>query len=361
LIKRVCFLITLLVLSGQVWANKSTKRGRTFHGRQAKQKLSAGDKDVRYELGSWQSKGYGGPVVDTDHFLIYLTFKSKLFYPRAALLAETLYEQLKHDFHGSPAIKIPVYIFNSREEWIRFTAAPQYASSDPLTLGEKQAERQSKRKTREKLRRIRGYASKRAVLYRRGGEKETFRVMAHEITHAYVTNCCSAALPSWLHEGLAGYYESHKWKQGKLALTPGRNELLQKQLRRVFRGSNRLIPLKTLISNSNYELLRNSPRQKSYHPQCWALFKFLKSRGFREKFSLDRLLRDIGSNRVSLPVFQKYSRSSRTESGRRTMPDIRSRARTKRDRRAGISRLDPDEIEKQYVKYMISLTGSKKR
>ena len=59
--------------------------------------------------------------------------------------------------------------------------------------------------------------------------EELKRVLTHELTHAMVQNIAPRGVPTWLHEGLAVYFEGNSgaWADQQLAASPARLSLQQ--------------------------------------------------------------------------------------------------------------------------------------
>jgi hypothetical protein len=59
--------------------------------------------------------------------------------------------------------------------------------------------------------------------------QELKRVLTHELTHAMVQNIAPRGVPTWLHEGLAVYFEGNSgaWADQQLAASPARLSLQQ--------------------------------------------------------------------------------------------------------------------------------------
>lgn len=106
-----------------------------------------------------------------------------------------------------------------------------------------------------------------------GEEKDTFGTIFHEYVHFLVNNNFGKGeVPPWFNEGLAEYYQTFEIEadsKAKLGLPQFNHlELLK---------DNKLIPLETLLSVTNYSLKQNGNHSRSiFYAQSWALIHYLQ-------------------------------------------------------------------------------------
>lgn len=114
----------------------------------------------------------------------------------------------------------------------------------------------------------------RSILYEIG-PRDTFVLLAHEGWHQFVQASFRESIPIWLDEGLATWFEGHRWN-GEVPLftsrdNPDRQIALAKAVR-----ANSLIPLDQLTNSTPQDwIARGGDWPLTYYAQVWALTRFL--------------------------------------------------------------------------------------
>lgn len=114
----------------------------------------------------------------------------------------------------------------------------------------------------------------RSILYEIGA-RDTFVLLAHEGWHQFAQASFKEPLPIWLDEGLATWFEGHRWNGTTPLFTPRDNpDRLGALLKAV--QSNSLIPLDQLTNSTPQDWIANGGDWAlTYYAQVWALTRFL--------------------------------------------------------------------------------------
>ncbi len=131
------------------------------------------------------------------------------------------------------------------------------------------------------------------------GDATKYGVIFHEYVHFIVnTNFGKSDVPPWFNEGLAEYYETFAIEADqkvKLGLPQPRHlELL---------NANKLIPLETLFSTTNRQLLQSGDHSRSiFYAESWALIHYLIQGGKAD--ALNKFLNSLVNKDPPQKAFQ---------------------------------------------------------
>ncbi len=236
------------------------------------------------ERDAWRFGRAEGEIIRTPNYKIHATIQDPqllLVLPNFLETARLLYrELLPTETNGRGQSNL--YLFNTRNEWDRFTRAFSPGRSDIYL-------------------RIRsgGYAeAKGTVIYRLPRRYYTMAVIAHECFHMYVFQHYDVRdVPPWLNEGLACYCEGHEWRGRRPVFTPGENLFRMNSVRRALaKGS--LLELEELLGTNAGKMVRYTPQRVStYYAQAWSLVTFLiHGETYSESFA--RLREELGTEQM---------------------------------------------------------------
>lgn len=249
--------------------------------------LSAGcatHEAITYDQERWTFAGAEGSQLTTDHYVIYTTVDDGYLVSTFPTFVEAAYREYAsvlppaHD----PNERMPVYMFATRGQFLRFTQERFPARA--VMLG-----------------RVRngGFSHDGVSVIQYVTHGTTFPLLSHEGFHQYVHHCIPNRLPAWLNEGLAVQFEGHRWRgDRRVRFDPEWNDIRRQSLQdRLF--SDRVIPLRVLLRTHAGEVLSNSPPGgiSGYYAQIGALVGFLRERDgpYAEEFSaLLQALREPG-------------------------------------------------------------------
>lgn len=114
----------------------------------------------------------------------------------------------------------------------------------------------------------------RSILYELG-PRDTFVLLAHEGWHQFSQRTLREPLPIWLDEGLATWFEGHRWVAEVPVFTPRENPERQGALARAARTSS-LISLEELVNTTpQHWIAKGGDWPLTYYAQAWALAHFL--------------------------------------------------------------------------------------
>lgn len=129
------------------------------------------------------------------------------------------------------------------------------------------------------------------VLTTEGSEVENLTTVFHEYTHFLVNNSLGrAAIPPWLNEGIAEYYELFAIEDDRRVTLGGVNDAHLRLL-----GQNGFIPFEAFLATDYYTLHKQTKESAQlFYAQSWALVHYLvqKDKAKFDKF-IEHLLRGI--------------------------------------------------------------------
>jgi hypothetical protein len=157
-----------------------------------------------------------------------------------------------------PALALDTYVVSDRSQWESIVTQLLGARSDVVASMNRG-----------------GFTLQgRSILYEIGSH-DTFVLLAHEGWHQFAQASFKEPLPIWLDEGLATWFEGHRWIANTPLFTPGDNPDRMTTLRNAARAGS-LIPLDQLVSTTPQDwIAKGGDWPLTYYAQVWALTRFL--------------------------------------------------------------------------------------
>jgi len=286
---------------------------------------------IQSQVTDWQFGRAQGQRLLTDHFAVYTTVQDALTLELLPVFMETAYRQY---IGTAPATdvserRLPVYLFNTRAEWERFT-------------------RSFIRDRARRYLQIRsgGYTRQDTCVAYYIRRELTLAVLAHEGFHQYVYRHFGPAVPAWLNEGLACYCENYVWKDDRPVFAPHANRFRINHLRRAL-VTGKLMPLAKILDADAGDVVMTTQREvQTYYAQVWSLVMFLQNgsdQGYAWGFA--RLMAELGT-----PALTATAQAQRAATGDREIGFGQAVFR------AYITE-NLDEFTTRYLAYVRELTG----
>ena len=205
----------------------------------------------------------GARDVSTKHYVIKTNIKGDLVDDLARRI-DAMYEEytrrMKEFSPPKDAPKLPVYLFNTHEEYQAFTEAPNMGG---LFVVQDEG------------------TSYLAAHLEPLGRDELRRTIQHEGFHQFAYATIDDKLPLWINEGIAEYFNDAIWN-GRTYLVgqvwPRRVRRLQHDIQK-----RQLVPFKeftTVTSEQWFEAIKKDPEKiTTYYNQAWAMVYFLGESG----------------------------------------------------------------------------------
>lgn len=255
---------------------------------------------VHVERAAWSpAAGIEGVELRTEHYRLRVTARDPLlrdYLPAFMETAQQAYQALIPPAQPRDE-PLDVYLFNTREEWRRFTLAfdPQRAPTY-LHLSAGAYMDQARATT---------------VAFDLGRDR-TLSMLAHEGLHQYLAARFPRTVAAWLNEGLATQWEAFELDGPYPRFTPRQNLFRRNNLRTALQSAEAWIPLKTLLNmNAGHAVRATGQATRSYYAQVWALVLFLRENaeprytpGFR------RLLAEAGTDRARQAIYDRVRTDS---------------------------------------------------
>jgi len=228
---------------------------------------------------TWTNKYGDGLVITTEHYEIYTTLLEPLMLSQVPGFMESAWRGYNSQLPKpiETTTRFTIYLLADREQWDDFTK----------TFAGRQAALFCKIKAGAY------YLNGACVVYNIGRER-TFSALGHEGWHQFNSRHFKFRLPSWLDEGIAMLFETHRYDQGLFYFEPGRNMRRLGALK-ITLMKNRMIPLKELITMNPGEVLATNQTEAitAFYGQSYALVRFLREEDYGKRLSsYHRLLLD---------------------------------------------------------------------
>jgi hypothetical protein len=189
-----------------------------------------------------------------------------------------------------------VFVMSSRPQWERLTLRMLGSAGVPVTTAIERG----------------GFTTGgRAFLFDIGAA-DTFSIAAHEGWHQFSQLTLRERLPMWLEEGLATFFEGHRWIGPDVVFLPWCNLERFDRLREAATprrpgGPTGLLGLRELMAASPQGLMSGATPGAglTYYAQVWALVHFLREgQGGRHRRGLEQLLADAARGTLSRALAQ---------------------------------------------------------
>jgi len=219
---------------------------------------------IPFTVETWDYRDEPGHVLESEHYRIHTTCRYRPFVNALPGFLETCWQAYAEVVPplSDPDRKLETYVFQQRWHWERFTE--EFAPARAVVY--------------KKIRRG-GYSQSGVTVSVYSSQRGTLSILAHEGLHQYLEVTRGPAVPAWLNEGLACYFEAFDVDTfNRPAFTPRRNTLRLPSLRdRMTRDD--LIPLKDILAtHAGLEIHKPTAQVGGYYAQVWSMVLFLSQR-----------------------------------------------------------------------------------
>lgn len=234
--------------------------------------------------GPWTFEEQAGEAIHTRSYSIYTTEKSPIITDRLPGFMEAAVDAYTSLITGlpRPTARMETFVMGSRPQWQRLTLYMMGERGKNLTWIERG-----------------GFAfGGRAFLFDIGAA-DTMSIASHEGWHQFTQRTFQEPLPVWLEEGIASYFEGHRWAGNDVTFMPWFNiERFDRLREAAARGQLlgfdevlRMTPDRLVTYPNEFAI--------TYYAQLWALVHFLvEGDGGRYRPGLQTLLADAASGRM---------------------------------------------------------------
>lgn len=236
---------------------------------------------------AWNEGGYVGQRLVSTNFELFTTLDDAEFVAALPGVLEAAHAAFAGAMPaGDETRQLTTYLFKSRSEWAEFVHARWPGRSDTVTrihLG--------------------GYTEGDTSAAFFSDRATALATLVHEAWHQYVS-ARSEGMPTWLHEGMACYFEAVQWEGDKPQFGGKRNTFRLNSLREAL-AEGRWRSLEELLDTQVAGLLStgDSCATHEYYAQVWALAVYLKhGDGGRHAGRLEQMLADIAAGRAASKV-----------------------------------------------------------
>jgi len=199
-------------------------------------------------------------MIRTPSYRLFTTIADDSLRDRLPVFVETVGQQFRTAITplSTPALALDTYVMSDRTQWERIVTQLLGSRSNLISS----------------MNRGGFTLNARSILYELG-PRDTLVLLAHEGWHQFAQASFKEPLPIWLDEGLATWFEGHRWSGVVPVFTPRDNPDRLDALTRAARA-NSLIPLDQLVSTTPQDWIsRGGDRVLTYYAQVWVLARFL--------------------------------------------------------------------------------------
>lgn len=199
-------------------------------------------------------------MIRTPSYRLFTTIADESVRARLPVFIEAAGEQYRGAITplSPPALALDTYVMSDRDQWESIVTQLLGARSDVVASMNRG-----------------GFTLQgRSILYEIGSH-DTFVLLAHEGWHQFAQASFKEPLPIWLDEGLATWFEGHRWNGTTPQFSPRDNPDRMTALRNAARAGT-LIRLDQLVSTTPQDwIAKGGDRALTYYAQVWALTRFL--------------------------------------------------------------------------------------
>ncbi|MBN2182378.1 MAG: hypothetical protein JW715_10725 [Sedimentisphaerales bacterium] len=266
----------------------------------------------------WEN-GYGpGLKLTTAHYEIRTTLLNRRLLCKIPRFVETAYRAYNSQLPQSieTTVRFPIYLFAERLQWEHFTCS--FAGEHAQIFCKIKAG---------------AYCHNDACVAYDIGDERTFLAIGHEGWHQFNGRVFKYRLPSWLDEGVAMLFETHRADDETIYFVPTENNYRLSSLKKTL-AKNKIIPLRELTAINPGQVIATDETEDvmAFYSQSYALVRFLREAdsgrrlrvyhqlladGLLGKWPLDDVSREIAIDRniprtilwnhiVGTLLFQKY-------------------------------------------------------
>lgn len=287
----------------------------------------------------WRNDFGKGYLITTKHYEIYTTLNEPLMLRQVPAFMEASHRAYQNMVPGniSTSSKFKVYLFATREQWEAFTRNFTGIHADVYM----------------KIQRGAYYLNGSCVAYNIGRTR-TFAVLGHESWHQFNSRHFKYRLPSWLDEGIAMYFETGKYNDGRFEFNPTENLNRLGSLKYAMM-QNKLIGLEQLIMLNPGEVLMHGSGDAtlSFYAQAYALVRFLRESNHAKRYyQFNSMLGDGLSGRWPL------TKEAANLSANRNIPmTARYNSMVAKAIFENYIGNNYDELESEYLRFCKKITG----
>ncbi len=230
---------------------------------------------------AWTFETFPGRAIRTANYSLYTTASEPIITDRLPGFLEAALQQYIALITPlpRPRARMDTFVMATRQQWQRLTLRMLGPSGVPVTYIERG-----------------GFTSGGRSYLFDIGQADTFSIASHEGWHQFSQTTFKERLPITLEEGLATYFEGHRWIGADVVFLPWANLERFDRLRDAAsrRGQDGFMPLEELLAASPQSLMtRGSQAPLTYYAQAWALIHFLREGdGGRWRPGFERLVSD---------------------------------------------------------------------
>ncbi len=248
----------------------------------------------------WEFDGVKGRAIQTDHFVIYTTDRSAQISERLPGLMESALKHYSTSITPLPKPSRPMetFVMSSRAQWLRLTVA---------RLG-------------ERARAVTGIARGGFAIGGSGylfdiGPSDTMSIASHEGWHQFTQSSFAEPLPIWAEEGIATFFEGHRFTKDGVMFS-GWNNLERFDRLRAASDANQLLPLDTILSASPDQILAmGNEAGVTYYAQVWALVHFLREgEGGKYRGAFEKMVKDASGGSLGTTMIERLRASGALKS-----------------------------------------------
>ena len=244
---------------------------------------------------AWDFEGAAGRAIQTDHYIIYTTDRSAQISERLPGLMESA---LKHYASAITDLPLPTrpmetFVMSSRTQWLRLTFT---------RLGERARAVSSIARG--------GFAIGGSGYLFDIGPADTMSIASHEGWHQFTQSSFVESLPIWAEEGIATFFEGHRFTKEGVVFS-GWNNFERFDRLRAAADANQLLSLETLLTASPDQILAmGNEAGVTYYAQIWALVHFLREgEGGKYRAGFERMVKDAAAGGLGNAVVAKLRSS----------------------------------------------------
>lgn len=240
---------------------------------------------------AWTFENFPGRVLRTANYALYTTDNKPIVTDRLPGYLEAALTQYIAVIAPlpRPSARMDTFVMATRQQWQRLTLRMLGPSGVPVTYIERG-----------------GFTSAGRSYLFDIGQADTFAIASHEGWHQFSQSTFKERLPITLEEGLATFFEGHRWIGSDVVFLPWANLERFDRLRdaSAVRGADGFIPLEELMEASPQSLMtRGSQAPLTYYAQAWALIHFLREgEGGRFRTPFEMMVADAAAGTLSKRV-----------------------------------------------------------
>jgi len=248
----------------------------------------------------WDFEGAAGRAIQTDHYVIYTTDRSAQISERLPGMMESALQHYTSAITSLPKPTRPMetFVMSSRSQWLRLTLT---------RLGE----------------RARGVSNIARGGFAIGGSgylfdigpADTMSIASHEGWHQFTQSSFGEPLPVWAEEGIATFFEGHRFTKDGVVFS-GWNNFERFDRLRAASDANQLLSLETLLTAAPDQILAmGNEAGVTYYAQIWALIHFLREgEGGKYRAGFERMVKDAAGGGLGNAVVSRLRASGALKS-----------------------------------------------